>query len=106
MQQHLVFEDTVFCQDHILPRVCQFATLHRLKIQLFSHTGKKVEVVINGKAKTIEANGNVISRLLALSSKLNRKIDMQAALKFPLSAVPLSLAHPDGSRRTTDKSVY
>ena len=62
--------------------------------------------MINGKAKTIEANGNVISRLLALSSKLNRKIDMQAALKFPLSAVPLSLAHPNGSRRTTDKSVF
>ena len=48
-----------------------------LKIQLFSGTGKKVEVVVNGKEKTVEANSNVISRLLALSIHFDRKIDMQ-----------------------------
>ena len=53
-----------------------------------------------------DANSNIISRLLALFSKLSRKIDMQTALKFPLSAVPLSLAHPDGSRRETNKNVF
>ena len=57
-----------------------FVTLPRLKIQLFSHTGKKVEVIVNGKAKAIEANSTISSSLLALSSKLNRKIDMKAAL--------------------------
>ena len=83
-----------------------FVTLPRIAIKLFSHTGKKVEIVVNGKSKIVDANSNVISRLLALSSKLNRKIDMQTALTFPLSAVPLSLARPDGSRRETDKSVF
>ena len=83
-----------------------FVTLPHIAINLFSHMGKKVEIVVNGKSKIVDANSNVISRLLALSSKLDRKIDMETALTFPLSAVPLCLAHPDGSRRETYKSVF
>ena len=47
----------------------------------------------------------MISRLIALSTKLDRKIDMQTALTIPLSPVPLCLAHLDGNRRVTGKSV-
>ena len=32
------------------------------------------------------------------------KIDLEKVLEFPLTAVPLSLAHTDGSMNTTDKS--
>ena len=82
-----------------------FKEIHRIKIQLFSHTGKKVEVVVNGKSKLIEANSNIISKLLALSTKFDRKIDMKIALSYPLCFTPLNLAHSDGARRKTDKSM-
>ena len=92
-----------FVKDRLTWEVKEFyAKLPKLKVKLFSQTSQKVQ--IKGKAKVIEDNSNVISKLLALSSKLNRKIDMQASL-YPLSAVPLSLPHPDGSRKTTKKSV-
>ena len=58
-----------------------FATLPKVPIKLFSHTGKKVEIFLNEKSRIIDANSNGTSRLLALSSKLNRKIDMETALK-------------------------
>ena len=82
-----------------------FKNIQQLKVKLFSQTGKKVEVVVNGKSKVIEANSNVISRLLALSSKFNRKIDMKSVLCFPLSCTPLNLAHSDGARKKTTKSA-
>ena len=81
-----------------------FSTIPKLKVQLFSDSSKKVEVAVNGKSKTIEANSNIISKLLALSSKLNRTIDMKSSLCFPLCFTPLNLAHSDGARRKTNKS--
>ena len=81
-----------------------FEKLPKLKIKLFSQTGKQVQVVVNGKMKTIQANSNIISKLLALSTKLNRKIDMKVALCFPLCFTPMNLAHSDGARRQTCKS--
>ena len=81
-----------FVKDRLTSEVKEFyAKLPKLKVKLFSQTSQKVEVQIKGKAKVIEANSNVIGKLLALSSKLNRKIDMHAALPYPLSAErPLS----------------
>ena len=61
-------------------------------------------MAVNGKMKTIEANSNIISKLLALSSKFNRTIDMKAALCFPLCFTSMNLAHSDGARRKTNKS--
>ena len=54
--------------------------------------------------KTIEANRNILGTLLACSFKLQKIIDFEKALCFPLSPVPLSLANPDGSPRKTTKS--
>ena len=58
----------------------------------------------SGKLKAVEVNINVIGTLLALSARSERLIDFQKALSHPLCSVPLSLANPDGSRRTTQKS--
>ena len=43
--------------------------------------------------------------LLAKSQQLNAPLDMEKALKFPLSPVLLALAHADGTRRKTNKSA-
>ena len=47
---------------------------------------------------------NLLSTLLACSFKLQKTIDFEKALCFPLSPVPLSLANPDGSPCKTTKS--
>ena len=58
----------------------------------------------SGKLKAVEINRNIIGKLLALSARSERLIDFQKALSYPLCSVPLSLANPDRSRRTTQKS--
>ena len=58
----------------------------------------------NGKLKAVEVNKNVIGTLLALSARLERLIDFQKALSYPLCSVPLRLVNPDGLRRTMQKS--
>ena len=41
---------------------------------------------------------------MAYSAKNERAIDLKNALTYPLGPIPLALAHPDGSRRTTTES--
>ena len=79
-------------------------TIKRQKYASFSVTSNKVTVTKCGKQKTIESNRDVLGRLLATSTKHSLPIDFEKAFAYQLTAVPLSLAHPDGSRRTTNKS--
>ena len=53
---------------------------------------------------TLQVNRNIIGALLSYSTKSGRAIDIERALKFPLSVVPLSIANGDGSRRETNRS--
>lgn len=46
---------------------------------------------------------NLMGRILILA--LEHKIDMLKILFYPLTAVPLSLCHIDGSMNKTDKST-
>ena len=80
------------------------ATFPRLQVKLFMRSSRKVDIQANGKSKTFEANSNIISTLLAVSTRKNRLIDFKEALKYPLTSVPLNIAHPDDSRRCTQKS--
>ena len=52
----------------------------------------------------IEAKGNIIGKLLSISAKEEQGTDFEKALRYPLYSVPLCLAHPDGSRRSSSKS--
>ena len=72
----------------------------------FSENEKRTK--FNTKSgKTIEVNvqRDILGFLLAKSQELNQPIDMDEALKYPLSEVPLPIAHADGSRRKTNKSL-
>ena len=72
---------------------------------LFQNTGKKVSIQQNGEEVIVEVNREIIGTLLALSAKHEKLIDFKTALKYPLCPIPLSLAHPDGTRRKTTKST-
>ena len=79
--------------------------LTRSKYTLFKNFSRKVNMFErSGKLKAVEVNRNVFGTLLALSARSERLIDFQKALSYPLCFVSLSLANPDGSRRTTQKS--
>ena len=78
--------------------------LPRTKVKLFKQCRQKVNLLKDGKMKTLEVNRNIISTLLAISAKTNRVIDFNLALEYPLSPVPLNIANADGSRRITVKS--
>ena len=58
----------------------------------------------DSKAKTIEVNRSILGSLIAVSTRTGQVIDFKKALTYPLSSVPLSLANPDGTRRSTAKS--
>ena len=74
------------------------------KVKLFKQCCQKVNLLKDGKMKTIGVNRNIISTLLAISAKTNRVIDFNMALEYPLSPVPLNIANADGSHGITVKS--
>ena len=66
------------------------------KTKLKSSTGKTMEVAVQR---------DILAFLLAKSQELNLPVDVDEALKYSLSEVPLSIAHADGSNRKTNKSA-
>ena len=58
----------------------------------------------DGRIKTAEVNGNILGTLISYQLKIGRNIDFEKALSYPFSPVPLSISHPDGTRRKTEKS--
>ena len=74
----------------------------RNKIPTFQ--APKVKLSTNKATKVIDANRNIIGKLITLTAKTLRPIDFEEAFCYPLYGVPLSLAYPDGSRRETQKS--
>ena len=79
--------------------------LKRQKPSLFTVAKKTVTVKGKSKTETVEVNRNVLNKLLAYSAKTGKPINFKDTLSYPLSPVPLSLAHPDGTGRSTTKSA-
>ena len=79
--------------------------IKRNKLTLFSTSGKKAQLQSHGKVRVIEANRDVLGKLLATSTKHGRIVDLKKALEYPLTPVPPSLGNADGTRRTTQKSA-
>lgn len=55
------------------------------------------------KVHEVKLQRDLFGRLLALS--LDTSIDLEKVLCFPITPMPLSLCHMDGSLNKTDKSV-
>ena len=56
------------------------------------------------RTKVIDANRNIIGKLLSISARHQKPINFENAFQYPLYPVPLNLAYPDGSKRETQKS--
>ena len=80
---------------HDTLRICSLKTLKSLD---------KCVVKLKHVQATVEVNRNILGSLLAFSTANERAIDLTAALTYPLSPIPLSLATGDGYRRETSKS--
>ena len=65
---------------------------------------KNLVVKKNKNIKVINANRNIIGKLLMLSTKRNRPIDLEDALAYPLFSVPLSFTYQHGVKRGYQKS--
>lgn len=78
-------------------------TLPRCNVKTFKSLNKST-VKLKHYEATVEVNRNILGSLLAFSIKNERVIDIAAALSYPLSTIPLSLATGDGNRRATSKS--
>ena len=71
----------------------------------FSTNNKKVKVKgSTGKTMEMKVQRDVLGFLLAKSQEYESGIDIDEALKYPLSPVPLAIAHADGEKRKTNKS--
>ena len=75
-----------------------------LKIKTFTTLTKKIQVkAADEKVITVGADRDLFGRLLIVANV--RQINLKEVLSFELSPVPVSLAHPDGSLRKTNKSI-
>ena len=78
--------------------------IKRNMIKLFKDSIVISTIKIKDKEIIIEVNRNILGKLLSIAASSEHNIDFQKVLEYPLSPIPLSLAHPDGSRRTCAKS--
>ena len=88
---------------HSNPSRFEMETIKRVKLHTFAEEGATVTKKKDGKVFQTRMERDLFARVLYIA--LQRKIDMGELLKYPLTPVPLSLCHFDGSPRTTSKSV-
>ena len=72
-------------------------------INNFASIKAKVKRTRNDKVKVLKMERNFVSTLLVAS--IERKIDMEVVIRYPLHPLPLCLAQPDGTMNKTVKSV-
>ena len=79
--------------------------IKRCKLSTFANEDVKFKKKTKSADKVVEIKmeRNLFGRLLC--SALERKIDIAEVLKYPLTPVPLSMCHLDGTIATTSKSV-
>ena len=94
-----------FKRDRLLRKKIKFHhPIKRNELSLFSNTNKSIKIKTSTKTKVVEFNRNIVGTLLAYSARNEKMIDFEKSLEYPLCSIPLSLANPDGSPRSTTKS--
>ena len=70
----------------------------------FSANNKRSKIKgANGKTVEVAVQRDILGFLLAKSQELKSPIDIEEALRYPLSPIPLAIAHGDGQKRKTNK---
>ena len=67
----------------------------RCRFVNFKETSKSTS--IRKDSKTLKVNRNLIGAILAYSAKFGKVIDLEKALMYPLSPIPLSILNGDGT---------
>ena len=94
-----------FIQDCLVSGLTSFhAPIKRNNIKLFASTGRTVKLTIGKETSILKVNRNIMARLISWSVKSGKAVDFKEALRYPLCPIPLSIAFPDGSKRSTAKS--
>ncbi|KAL4703623.1 hypothetical protein ACJJTC_007650 [Scirpophaga incertulas] len=75
----------------------------QVKIMNFASEKKKKKIKVGDKVHEIRVQRDFFGRLLALSIQHN--IDLEKTLSYPITTVPLSLCHEDGTIHKTQKSA-
>ena len=79
------------------------ASITRNKLRTFALEGAKVKRKSSkGKLEEVKMEKNLFGKLLCLA--LQQKIDLKEILCYPLTPLPVSLCHFDGTLRSTPKS--
>lgn len=93
-----------FRTQRIITKNVDFHTpITRNKFTSFKSLRKVIKT--NTKSSNVQVNRNIIASLSAFSIKHNKVVDMENALKYPLSSIRASIANVDGAKRETSKSA-
>ncbi|CAF4875177.1 unnamed protein product [Pieris macdunnoughi] len=72
------------------------------KVFNFAEAPKKKKLTLGNKVVELRMQRDLFGRMLGIS--LTHKVDIEKVLAFPLTPMPTSMCHPDGSICKTDKS--
>ena len=95
---------------HIFERECLtdstpfMKTLSRIDIKNFAKENIKRKTMESRKSKVAEGVRDIFARLLTLAARESRDIDLHHILCYPITHVPLSLAHADGTPLKTERA--
>ena len=64
---------------------------------------RKKKIKVAGKVQEVKMQRDLFGRLLGVAG--DQKLDLGEVLRFPLTPMPLSLCHVDGSMHKTHKSA-
>ena len=81
-----------------------FDPIMRVPWKGFCNAEKKAKITAKGKTEDVAVQRDILGLLMAVSSKEGEIGDLDKALSYALSPVPLTLATSDGIRRKTCKS--
>lgn len=76
----------------------------RSNLKTFSDLNKKTRVTLNGKAKEINMNSELVFRRALKIAQLRSDVNVKTVLSFPVTSVPAALFHDDGAMRKTNKA--
>ena len=62
-------------------------------IKVFNYNIAQVKISQNKTVKSIEVNGDIPAKILAISSEKGTAIDFEMTLQYPLSPIPLYLCN-------------
>ena len=79
--------------------------IKKCKVKNFAADAVKVKVTeTNSKIKELQGTRDIIGRLLYLAVIEDLDLDLHVVFTYPLTPVPLSLAHVNGTLHKTDKT--